>query len=89
MNAMPKHVVSRTLRNPEWNNTRVIRGDVAGDIGRLKAHHGGPILVAGSRTLVHELMQHNLVDEYRLMVFPVVLESGRRLFPETAPQDGS
>jgi dihydrofolate reductase len=82
MNAMPKYVVSKTLRNPEWNNTRVIRGDVSGEIIRLKAQHGGPILVAGSRMLVHDLMQHNLIDEYRLMVFPVVLGSGQRLFPE-------
>ena len=83
MNAMPKHVVSATLRNPEWNNASVIRGDVAREVARLKQPDGGPILVAGSRTLVHALMQHDLVDEYRLMVFPVVLGSGRRLFPET------
>lgn len=83
MNAMPKHVVSRTLQNPAWNNTRVIKGDVAGEVTRLKAQEGGPILVAGSRTLVHALMQHALVDEYRFMIFPVLLGSGRRLFPET------
>jgi len=83
MNAMPKHVVSRTLQNPEWNNSKVIRGDVAGEVTRLKDREGGPILVAGSRTLVHTLMKHDLVDEYRIMIFPVVLGSGRRLFPET------
>ena len=82
MNAMPKHVVSTTLRNPQWNNSRVVKGDVPWEVARLKQHDGGPMLVAGSRTLVHTLMQHDLVDEYRLMVFPVVLGSGRRLFPE-------
>jgi dihydrofolate reductase len=83
MNAMPKHVVSTTLRDPEWRNSRVIRGDVAQEISGLKAQEGGPILVIGSRTLVHTLIEHDLVDEYRLMIFPVVLGSGRRLFPET------
>ena len=83
MNGMPKHVVSTTLRNPAWNNSRVINGDVPGQIARLKRQDGGPMLVGGSRTLVHTLMQHDLVDEYRLMIFPVVLGGGRRLFPET------
>jgi dihydrofolate reductase len=83
MNAMPKHVVSTTLRDPEWRNSRVIRGDVAQEISGLRAQEGGPILVIGSRTLVHTLIEHDLVDEYRLMIFPVVLGSGRRLFPET------
>ncbi len=83
MNAMPKHVVSTTLRNPAWNNSTVIAGDVAAEVTRLKKQGGGPILVGGSRTLVHTLMEHNLIDEYRIMIFPVVLGSGRRLFPET------
>jgi dihydrofolate reductase len=83
MNAMPKHVVSTTLRNPEWHNTTVISRDVVENITRLKQQEGGPMLVAGSRTLVHILMEHDLVDEYRLMIFPVILGSGRRLFPET------
>lgn len=83
MNAMPKHVVSTTLRDPAWSNSTVIKGNVAGQVARLKQQDGGPILVAGSRTLVHTLMQHNLVDEYRLMIFPVVDGSGRRLFPDT------
>jgi dihydrofolate reductase len=83
MNAMPKHVVSTTLRNPEWHNSTVIGRDVVENITRLKQPEGGPILVAGSRTLVHTLMEHDLVDEYRLMIFPVLLGSGRRLFPET------
>jgi dihydrofolate reductase len=83
MNAMPKHVVSTTLKNPEWHNSAVISADVVGEISRLKERAGGPILVAGSCTLVHTLMEHNLIDEYRLMIFPVLLGSGRRLFPET------
>lgn len=83
MNAMPKHVVSTTLRDPKWNNSRVIKGDVAGEVTRLKKQEGGPILVVGSRTLVHTLVEHALVDEYRIMIFPVLLGSGRRLFPET------
>ena len=83
MNAMPKFVVSTTLVDPEWNNTTVISEDIAAAIAALKAEREGIVLVAGSRTLVHFLMDHDLVDEYRLMVFPVVLGSGRRLFAET------
>jgi dihydrofolate reductase len=81
MNGMPKYVVSTTLEDPEWNNTTVMREvkEVAG----LREQDGAPILVAGSRTLVHGLMEHGLVDEYRLMIFPVVLGSGARLFPES------
>ena len=86
MNAMPKFVVSTTLVDPEWNNSTVISGDVASAIASLKAERDGIILVAGSRTLVHFLMEHDLVDEYRLMVFPVVLGSGRRLFAESPRQ---
>ena len=83
MNAMPKHVVSTTLENPLWNNSTVIRGDIRGEISRLRTADGGPMLVIGSRTLIHTLMEHNLVDEYRVMVFPVAVGSGFRLFPET------
>ena len=82
MNGMPKYVVSTTLEDPEWSNTSVLR-DVK-DVSGLKEGEGGPILVAGSRTLVHGLMEHGLVDEFRLMIFPVVLGSGARVFPETA-----
>ena len=80
MNGMPKYVVSTTLDTAEWNNSTLIRDDVAGAVGRLKRELSVDILVAGSATLVQTLMQHDLVDEYRLMVFPVVLGSGRRLF---------
>ncbi len=84
MNSMPKYVVSTTLTDPAWNNTTVIGGnDVVGEIARLKDGDGGDILVAGSRTLVTTLRAHDLVDEYRLMVFPIVLGTGKRLFGDT------
>ncbi len=82
INSMPKYVVSETLRNPGWNNSTVISGDVAGQVSKLKEQPGGDILVAGSGQLVRTLLQddHDLVDELRLMVFPVVLGSGKHLF---------
>jgi len=86
MNTMRKYVVSTTLTDDEatWDNTEVIRGDVAAEIARLKAEPGGDILVAGSCSLVHSLKEYGLVDEYRLMVFPIVLGGGKRLFAETS-----
>jgi dihydrofolate reductase len=86
MNSMRKYVVSTTLSDDEatWDNTVVIRGDVADEIARLKAEPGGDIVVHGSCSLVHFLAEHGLVDEYRLMVFPIVLGSGKRLFTETS-----
>jgi dihydrofolate reductase len=83
MNSMPKYVVTTTRDELEWNNSIPIKGDVAEEVTKLKQQDGGPILVAGSRTLVHTLIEHDLIDEYRLMVFPVVLGSGKRLFPES------
>ena len=83
MNAMPKHVASRTLKNPEWNNTTVIGGNVVTEVEKLKRGDGGPILVAGSRMLVHTLLGEDLVDELRVMIFPVILGSGKRLFPDS------
>ena len=83
MNAMPKYVASTTLTDPEWTNTTVLQGDVPAAVAELRGGEGGPLLVAGSRTLVHTLMEHDLVDEYRLMIFPVTLGSGLRLFPES------
>ena len=80
MNAMPKYVASTTLRDPHWHNTTVLDGDAMGAVIALKAAAGGDILVAGSRKLVNSLKQHDLVDEYRLMIFPIVLGSGMRLF---------
>ena len=84
INAMPKYVVSSTLEDPlEWNNSTLIRGEVAEEVGKLKAQEGGPILVAGSATLVHSLIDNDLVDELRLMVFPVMIGGGKRPFPES------
>jgi len=83
MNAMPKYVVTSTRNELEWNNSIPVKGDVVAEVAKLKDGEGGPILVAGSRTLVQALMANDLVDELRLMVFPVVLGSGMRLFPES------
>ena len=83
MNAMPKYVASTTLQDLEWNNSTLLKGDVADAVTELKQEDGGPILVAGSRTLVHTLMEHGLVDEYRLMIHPVVVGGGMRLFADT------
>ena len=80
MNAMPKYVVSSTLEDVSWNNSTVLRGDVAEEVAKLKREVDGVILVAGSAQLVQALIEHDLVDELRLMVFPVVLGKGRRLF---------
>ena len=82
MNAMPKVVVSTTLTEAAWNNTTIISGDLAAEVNRLKQRYQGDILVAGSATLVHALTKLGLVDEYRLMVHPVVLGKGKRLFGE-------
>ncbi|MBS1878673.1 MAG: dihydrofolate reductase family protein [Actinobacteria bacterium] len=80
MNSMPKYVYSTTLEDPSWNNTTVLSGDFAADIRKLKDEVDGVILVAGSATLAQGLVDNDLVDELRLMVFPVVLGSGKRLF---------
>ena len=84
MNAMPKVVVSTTLTEPAWNNTTIISGNVADEVARLKAQYDGDILVQGSATLAQTLTEHGLVDEYRLMVHPVVLGTGKRLFSGSA-----
>jgi dihydrofolate reductase len=87
-NTMPKYVVSTTLADPEWDNSTVIPGDVAGAVGRLKQEIDGDVLVNGSIALTRTLLEHDLVDEWRLMVFPTVLGAGRRLFGETGgPSD--
>ncbi|HEX3334751.1 MAG TPA: dihydrofolate reductase family protein [Acidimicrobiales bacterium] len=84
MNAMPKYVVSNTLSDADatWNNSTVVRGDAAAEVRALKDTVAGDLLVAGSASLVQALVEHGLVDEYRLMVFPIVLGSGKRLFGE-------
>ncbi|HWH09770.1 MAG TPA: dihydrofolate reductase family protein [Solirubrobacteraceae bacterium] len=83
MNAMPKYVVSTTLASADWNNSTLIAADVADAVRDLKDQPGQEILVAGSRTLAQTLLADGLVDEYRLMIFPVILGSGKRLFGET------
>jgi dihydrofolate reductase len=83
-NTMPKYVVSSTLENPEWNNTTVLTGDVVDEVSKLKDRIDGIVQVPGSLRLVQELFEHDLVDELHLMVFPVVLGTGRRLFGETS-----
>jgi dihydrofolate reductase len=83
-NTMPKYVVSSTLAEPEWNNTTVLRGDVAEEVAKLKQNQDGNIVVHGSARLVQTLIEDDLVDELRLMVYPVVLGSGKRVFGETS-----
>jgi class 3 adenylate cyclase len=80
VNEMPKYVVSRTLKEARWTNSTLLSGEVATEVSRLKEQPGGDILVQGSADLVDELMKHGLVDEYRLMVFPVILGIGKHLF---------
>jgi dihydrofolate reductase len=82
-NDMPKYVVSRTLTEPEWNNSTVLAGDVDEAVAEVRGKHDGDIVVHGSAQLVQSLLERDLVDELRLMVFPVVLGSGKRLFGET------
>ena len=83
-NNMPKYVVSSTLEAPAWNNTTVLSGDLGEQVSKLKRELQGDIVVHGSASLVQGLMERGLVDELRLMVFPVVLGRGKRLFAETS-----
>jgi dihydrofolate reductase len=83
-NNMPKYVVSTTLDDPRWNNSTVIKGDVATKVGKLKKDVDGEIVVHGSATLAQTLIDHDLVDELRLMVYPVILGRGKRLFGPTS-----
>jgi dihydrofolate reductase len=83
-NSMPKYVVSTTLNNLEWSNSHLLEGDIASAVASLKERPGGDLLVNGSRELVQTLLAADLVDEWRLMVFPIVLGEGKRLFGDTA-----
>ncbi|HWX52571.1 MAG TPA: dihydrofolate reductase family protein [Solirubrobacteraceae bacterium] len=83
-NGMPKYVVSSTLENPTWNNSTVLSGDVVEEVSKLKRDLEGEVVVHGSAQLVQTLLEHGLVDELRLMVFPVVLGKGKRLFGPTS-----
>jgi dihydrofolate reductase len=82
LNAMPKYVVSSTLEAPTWNNSTVLKGDVVGEVFRLKRQLGGGIVVPGSIRLARTLFEHDLVDELRLTIYPVLLGAGERLFGE-------
>ena len=84
MNSIQKFVVSTTLKEVKWNNSRLIKGNIAQEVSKLKQQPGQDILIEGSSDLVNALMQQDLIDEYRLMVFPIILGSGKHLF-----QDGS
>ena len=84
LNTMPKYVVSSSLEEPEWNNTTVLRGDALEEVSKLKRELHGEIVVAGSIQLVHTLIEHNLVEELRLLIYPVVLGAGERLFGQTS-----
>jgi len=84
LNSLPKYVMSATLEHPAWNNSAVLKGDVRVEVSKLKQELNGEIVVPGSFQLVHTLMEHDLVDELRLKIFPVVLGAGERLFGETS-----
>jgi dihydrofolate reductase len=84
LNSLPKYVVSSTLQHPSWNNSTVLNGDVVTEVSELKQELAGDIVVPGSFQLVHTLMEHDLVDEIRLKIFPVVLGAGQRLWGQTS-----
>ena len=84
LNGMPKYVVSATLQHPAWNNTTVLEGDVLGAVSMLKREFTGAIVIPASIRIVRTLMEHDLVDQMRLKVFPVALGAGDRLFGETS-----
>jgi dihydrofolate reductase len=82
LNRLPKYVVSSTLRDPDWNNSTVVSGDVVTEVSKLKQELDGDLVVVASFELVRTLMEHDLVDELRLKIYPVVLGAGKRLFSE-------
>ena len=84
LNSLPKYVVSSTLEDPDWNNSTVLKGDVVDEVSRLRQELDGEIVVLGSPQLARTLIEHDLADELRLMIYPVVLGAGARLFGETS-----
>ena len=86
MNNLPKYVVSETLEDPGWNNSTVLKGDVVNEVSELRQQLNGEIVVLGSFRLLRTLLEHDLVDELRLKIYPVVLGAGERLFGETSDQ---
>ncbi|MDX6294040.1 MAG: hypothetical protein QOH50_3115 [Kribbellaceae bacterium] len=84
LNSLPKYVVSSTLEDPDWNNSTVLKGEMVNEVSKLKQELDGDIVVYASGRLARTLMEHDLVDELRLMVYPVVLGAGERLFGETS-----
>jgi dihydrofolate reductase len=84
LRSLPKYVVSSTLHEPTWSNSTFLEGEVVNEVSKLKQELEGDIVVYGSRRLVHTLMEHDLVDEVRLMIYPFVLGAGERLFGETS-----
>jgi dihydrofolate reductase len=84
LNRLPKYVVSSTLEDPAWNNSKVLKGDVVDEVSKLRQAINGEIIVPGSFQLLRALMEHDLIDELRLKIFPVVLGAGKRLFGETS-----
>ena len=87
LNSLPKYVVSSTLDHPNWNNSTILKGDVVSEVSKLKQELNGEIVVYASARLVHTLLEHHLVDELRLTVYPVVLGAGVRLFGETSDKN--
>jgi dihydrofolate reductase len=86
LNSLPKYVVSSTLEDPKWNNTTVLKGDIVNEVSKLKQKLAGDIVIYASSRLVHTLIEHDLVDGLRLMIYPFVLGAGERLFGETSDQ---
>jgi dihydrofolate reductase len=84
LNSLPKYIVSSTLEDPDWNNSTVMKGDVVDEVSKLKQDLNGEVVVLGSPQLARTLIEHDLVDELRLMIYPVVLGAGARLFGETS-----
>ena len=82
LNSLPKYVVSSTLEDPDWNNTTLLKGEVVNEVSKLKQEVAGDIIVYASFQLLHTLIEHDLVDELRLMIYPIVLGAGQRLFGE-------